>query len=176
MVDGELSLSELVALNPPFAPQAPMVTREALPDIRSSETETEKAIDHRIFPDRASFEDHKRLYNIWHRNITFVYRRLMEIYEFEHLPVEKQVRLSEEIREIEKYMADSFLLRVSSWQMPHAHLVEIGEGATRYELVYFVDDVVREHFQRDRRVRSELLQEIERLQLGRVAAGGVSGG
>lgn len=169
MVDGELSLKELIALDPPYAPQEPMVTRDELKQIRSSEVETEKAIDRRIFEDRASFEDHKRLYNIWHRNITFVYRRLMDICAFDDLPVEKQVRLSEEIREIEKYLADSFLLRVSAWQMPHAHVVEIGDATTKYELVYFVDDIVREHFERDRRVRSELLQEIERLQTQRVA-------
>ncbi|MBN1401043.1 MAG: hypothetical protein JXA74_09405 [Anaerolineae bacterium] len=53
---------------------------------------------------------------------------------------------------------------------------QLGEAVTGYELVYFVDDVVREHFQRDRRVRSELLQEIERLQMARVSAGRASGG
>ena len=162
--DGRLTLAELASCQIPNVPNRPIVKREDVARIRSSEIEAEKATDHVGFADRGAYVDYRRLYGIWHRNITHVYRGLEGIYHFDPLANDDEKSLSQRVRDVERHLSDTFLLRVSHWQLPFAKLVDVTGNKHKFELSFFVDDVVREHFQRSERVATELLMEIERLQ------------
>jgi hypothetical protein len=53
---------------------------------------------------------------------------------------------------------------VSYWQLPSADLVEATDTGLRFDVAFFIDDVVREQFQRTERVTTELLTEVDRLR------------
>jgi small-conductance mechanosensitive channel len=162
--DGKLTLQELAQCNAPGAPTEPMVKRSDLNKILSSDIEADKAVDRAQFRDRAHYVDYKRLYSIWHRNITHVYRGLEKAYHVERLRGEQEQRLDERIHAIERHFSDTFLLRVSYWQLPSANLVDANDGALTFQLAFFIDDVVREQFQRAERVTTEVLAEVDRLR------------
>ena len=162
--DGRLSLNDLAAGGLPGAPTRPVVQREDLRRIRSSDLEAEKAANHAGFRDRATFADYRRLYGIWHRNITLVYRGLEQILALIDEGDDSDSTLLNKIRSVEQAFADAFLLRVGYWQLPCVKLLECGGADVKFEVSYFVDDVVREHFQRTERVTTELWMEIERLR------------
>ena len=161
--DGRLTLDELAASQAPGAPTRRMVQREDLKQIHSSSIEADKAVDRAQFRDRARYVDYRRLYSIWHRNITQVYRGLEQIYHLERLEDERELGLDESVRKIERHFSDTFLLSVSYWQLPFASLTKVTETALKFELALFVDDVVREQFQRSQRVTTEMLTEVDRL-------------
>ena len=162
--DGRLALDDLAAHGLPGAPTRPVVQRQDLRRIRSSDMEAEKAADHTGFRDRAAFVDYRRLYGIWHRNITLIYRGLEQILALVDEADASDTRLLNKIRSVERTFADAFLLRVSYWQLPSVKLLECGGADCKFEVSYFVDDVVREHFQRMERVTTELWMEVERLR------------
>lgn len=162
--DGRLTLRELAQCNAPGAPTELMVKRDDLKRIVSSDIEADKAVDRAQFRDRAHYMDYKRLYSIWHRNITHVYRGLEKAYHIERLHGEQEQRLDERIHAIEHHFSDTFLLRVSYWQLPSANLVDASDTALTFQLAFFVDDVVREQFHRSERVTTEVLAEIDRLR------------
>jgi len=108
--------------------------------------------------------DYKRLYSIWHRNITHVYRGMDKAYHVERLHGEQEQRLDDRIHAIEHHFSDTLLLRVSYWQLPSANLVDATDGALTFQLAFFIDDVVREQFQRAERVTTEVLAEVDRLR------------
>lgn len=160
--DGKLTLRELKQCRAPGAPTRPMVRREDLRRIRKSDIEADKAIDRSQFRDRPAYVDYRRLYSIWHRNIVHVYRGLEQCHRLESIEHDWELHLDRRLRAIERHFSDTFILRVSYWQLPFASLVDATDTALKYELAFFVDDVVREQFQRSARVTTELLMEIDR--------------
>jgi len=164
LADGRLSLQELEASGVPNAPKRSIVQRDELSHIRSSDAEADLIVDPAEFRDRAAYVDYRRLYIIWHRNITHVYRGLQQIYRIEHLRWDQDHSLADRVRAIERHLADTFLLRLSYRQLPTVNMVDTTGAELKFEVAYFVDDVVREHFQRKERVTTELLMEIERLR------------
>lgn len=66
--------------------------------------------------------------------------------------------------EIAHRFADAFLLRVAHWQLPSVKLVDVTPTHWKFEIAFFVDDLVREHSQRSQQVADELLVEIGRLR------------
>jgi len=162
--DGRLSLHELAACRAPGAPTRPMVLRNELGKIRSSEVEADKVIRRAQFGSRSDFEDYRRLYVVWHRSITFLYRSLKQIQQVERLRGDNELRLDDRIKAAERQFSSVFLLNVGQWQMPSAKLVDANGGTLKFELEVFIDDVVREHFQRTERVTTELLMEIDRVR------------
>ena len=162
--DGRLTLSELATCRAPGAPTRAIVQRSDLDRIRASDVESDKALDHNSFRDRATYADYRRMYSIWHRNVTHVYRRLVQIHAMQDLDASVPGEVSGRIRELERFFSDAFLLRVSHWQLPYPQLVRVGDDDLQFEITFFIDDVVREHFQRSGRVTTELLMEIERLR------------
>jgi small-conductance mechanosensitive channel len=173
--DGRLTLDELVTSQSPGAPTRRMVQREDLAHIRSSSIEADKAVQRAEFRDRALYMDYKRLYSIWHRNITHVYRGLERVYHIENLRDDNELDLDEQVRKIERHFSDTFLLSVSYWQLPFANLTEATDTTLKFELAFFVDDVVREQFQRSQRVTTEVLTEIDRLRNVKRALDGIQG-
>jgi small-conductance mechanosensitive channel len=169
--DQRLTLQELRDSALPLAPTRPMVLRDDLERIRSSEIETDKVVDRAQFCSRADYIDYRRLYCIWHRNITRTYRGLDQIYHLEQVKDERELHLGRRVHELERQFSDSFLLQVARWQLPNANLVEATDQALRFELTVFVDDVLREHFHRADRVTTEVLVEIERLKQVRAVSG-----
>jgi len=89
---------------------------------------------------------------------------LEKAYHVERLRGEQEQRLDERIHAIERHFSDTFLLRVSYWQLPSANLVDANDGALTFQLAFFIDDVVREQFQRAERVTTEVLAEVDRLR------------
>jgi len=162
--DGRLTLQELAQCNAPGAPTELMVKRSELKQIISSDIEADQAVDRAQFRDRAHYMDYKRLYSIWHRNITHVYRGMDKAYHVERLHGEQEQRLDDRIHAIEHHFSDTLLLRVSYWQLPSANLVDATDGALTFQLAFFIDDVVREQFQRAERVTTEVLAEVDRLR------------
>jgi len=162
--DGRLTLQELAQCNAPGAPIELMVKRSGLKQIVSSDIEADKAVDRTQFRDRAHYVDYRRLYSIWHRNVTHVYRGLDKAYHVERLHSEEEQRLDDRIHAIERHFSDTLLLRVSYWQLPSANLVDAGDAALTFQLAFFIDDVVREQFQRTERVTTEVLAEVDRLR------------
>lgn len=162
--DGALTLAELQSCNVPEAPQRRIVLREELARIRHSENEADLVIDPATFVDRSSYIDYRRLYTIWHRNITHVYRGLQQFARGESARSDRDHSIADRVRALERFFADTFLLRLSYRQMPTINLVDANAAELKFEVAYFVDDVVREHFQRRDRVTTELLMEIERLR------------
>ncbi|MBC7236522.1 MAG: mechanosensitive ion channel family protein [Chloroflexi bacterium] len=160
--DGRLTLEELAFCRAPGAPMQPMVRREEVREGRPFNLQPERSLDYTQFRDHATYADYRRMYTIWHRNIVFVYRALYRLY---HLRPddERSVNLAQRLHDIERYFSESFLLRVSHWQLPTPKLLEITDTKLRFELAFFVDDVVREHFQRSERVTTELQLEIQRV-------------
>lgn len=159
-----LSLQALSSCSGPDAPARVMVRREELGRIHSSDTEADKVVVRDHFADRAGYVDFRRLYATWHRNITLVYRGLVRLHRLEQLQGVQESRLDEQVAAIERHFADTFLLSVGSWQLPAANLVDAGDANLKFQLEVFVDDVVREQFQRDERVVTELLMEIDRIR------------
>jgi hypothetical protein len=169
LADGRLSLQELAASDAPGAPKRPIVQREELPRIRASDVEADLIVDPADFRDRAAYVDYRRLYIIWHRNITHVYRGLHQAAQ--HVgdrPRRQQGNderpLADRVRAIEAHLADTFLLRLGYRQLPTVNLLDATGTELKFEVAYFVDDVVREHFQRKERVTTELLMELDRLR------------
>ncbi len=162
--DGVLSLAELQACKVLNVPQRPIVLRKELARIRHSEQEADLALDPVSFVDHASYVDYRRLYTIWHRNITHVYRGLQLLALGEHARNDRDHSLADRVRQLERFFADTFLLRLSYRQLPTVNLIDATPSELKFEVAYFVDDVVREHFQRRDRVTTELLMEIERLR------------
>jgi small-conductance mechanosensitive channel len=162
--DGRLTLDELQQCKTPGAPRRPLIRRDELDRIRSSDGEAEKVTDPRVFADHGSYEDHLRFYTIWHRNILLVYRGLYQLYRQGRWDLDHRRLPSQRLYEIAHRFADAFLLRVAHWQLPFAKLVDANATHWKFEVAFFVDDVVREHYQRTQRVTDELLVEIERLR------------
>lgn len=162
--DGKLSLHELAACRAPGAPTRPMVLRNELGKIRSSEIEADKVISRSQFVNRSDYVDYRRLYVTWHRNITYLYRSLKQLYQVERLHGDQELRLDDRIKAIERHFSNAFLLNVGHWQLPSAKLVDASGDTLKFELEVFIDDVVREHFQRAERVTTELLMEIDRIR------------
>ncbi len=140
----------------------PLVRRETLGAIHSSETEADKSVLRAHFADRANYQDYWRLWTIWHRNIAHVYRGLLRIQNMDGISVDNEHRLDDKVAALERHFADAFLLRVGRWQVPSANLVEATPAGMKIQLEIFIDDLVREQFQREERVTTELLMEIDR--------------
>ncbi|NLG27488.1 MAG: mechanosensitive ion channel family protein [Chloroflexi bacterium] len=164
LADGILTLEELRSCGAPYTPERPVVLRQELDRIRDSASEADLAVAPDSFVDRASYIDYRRLYTIWHRNITHVYRELRRLARGEHSRSDRDHTLAERVRLMERHFADSFLLRVSYRQLPMVNLVDANGAELKFEVAFFVDDVVREHFQRKDRVVTEFLMELERLR------------
>jgi len=162
--DRLLTLPELRECGLSLAPTRPIVVRDDLARIRSSDIETDKVVDRSEFVSRADYIDYRRLYCIWHRNVARIYRGLDQIYHLEQIKEQRELHLGRRMHELERQFSDSFPLQVARWQMPSANLLEATDQALRFEVEVFVDDVLREHFHRADRVVTELLVEIERLK------------
>lgn len=163
LLDGHLTMEELAASGAPERPTRPIVARDDVKRGRGNDLAGEQGVDHRQFIDHDAYADYKRMYVIWHRNIFFVYRGIYRLYSTEHADDQRAVRLAERLRDLERYFAESFLLRVSHWQLPTPKVLEITDSKLRFELSFFVDDVVREHYQRSERVLTELQMEVQRV-------------
>lgn len=140
---------------------APLARRESVGAIHSSETEADKSVLRAHFADRANYRDYWRLWSIWHRNIIHVYRGLLQIKNLDGVSADNEHRLDDKVAAIERHFADTFLLRVGRWQVPSANLVEATSEGIKIQLELFIDDLVREQFQREERVTTELLMEID---------------
>ncbi len=161
---------EEVAVCPALDGPPPAIARRAdLEVMHSSETEADKAVIREHFVDRANYMDYLRLYRIWHRNIAHIYRGLLDVRCLDDLQDDQEYRLDERLASIERRFSDAFLLRVGKWQLPSANLVEVAESGYKFQLEFFIDDLVREQFQREERVVTELLVEIDRLRTVHVA-------
>jgi len=141
---------------------APLARREDVSRVHSSDTEADKAVLRAHFVDRANYMDYWRLWSIWHRNILHVYRGLLALQDLDGIEGENEYRLDDKIATLERHFSDTFLLRVGRWQVPSANLVEATPTSVRVQLEVFIDDLVREQFQREERVTTELLLEIDR--------------
>lgn len=142
--------------------RTPLARREDVARVRSSDIEADRAVLRAHFADRANYVDYWRLWSIWHRNILQIYRGLLALQDLESLIGESEYRVDDKIHDLERRFSDAFLLRVGRWQIPSANLVEATPTSVKVQLEVFIDDFVREQFQREERVTTELLLEIDR--------------
>lgn len=160
--DGRLLLEELRACGFPNVPGEPITQRSDCDDDHRSDQEATRIVDREQFNDRAEFLDYQRLYTIWHRNVLTVYRELVALSAINRLEGSQELRLDSRVTAFERQFANNFLLNVGHWQLPTATLVDISDGKLKFDLVFFVDDALRDECHRVERVTTELLMEIDR--------------
>lgn len=160
--DGRLLLAELRDCGFPLVPDGPIARRSDCVADHHSDQEATRAVDREQFNDRNEFLDYQRLYSAWHRNVLNVYRELVAIRQTNQLEGSQSFRLDSRIQALERQFADDFLLNVGHWQLPTVTLVAIDDGKLTFEVVFFVDDALRDECHRVERVTTELLMDIDR--------------
>lgn len=103
-----------------------------------------------------NFNEYYMLYKNWHKPVRDLLRMLEECRTVERLHGEKQFHLDDLIGKIVSLLEQRFLLRVPGWQKPDADFAGYGASSIDFRLEFFVDDLVRDHFQRLDDVFSEV--------------------
>lgn len=111
-------------------------------------------------PTWAAFKDYYALYQGWHKPIRDLLRRLDECSHLEQLRGEAQFRLDSRLDKVITILEEKFLLRTPGWQAPGVDFIGFGASSIDFRLEFFVDDLVREHFELLDDVFSEVGLEI----------------
>lgn len=163
--DERLLLAELRECGFPLVPEGPIARRSDCVADHHSDQEATRAVDREQFNDRNEFLDYQRLYSAWHQNVLKIYRELVAIRRTNQLEGSQSFRLDARIQDLERQFADDFLLNVGHWQLPTVSLTAIDDGKLTFEVVFFVDDALRDECHRVERVSTELLMEIDRARI-----------
>ncbi len=104
----------------------------------------------------AVYEDWKRLHGTWSRACQELLQRLVKIHRTDRVRREKMFLLDEFIIETANKFKDIFMLKVPGYQQPDVDFVGFGESSLDFELSYYVDDLVGDHFERLGDVRGDI--------------------
>lgn len=107
-------------------------------------------------PAWVNFKDFYEFYRTWHRPVRELLRRLRDCRNLENVRGEREYHLHIRIAEIVKLLEQRFLLHIPAWQMPDADFIGFGSSSIDFRLEFFVDDLVRDHFERLNDVFSEV--------------------
>lgn len=103
-----------------------------------------------------AFKDFYTFYGNWHKPVRDLLHRLDVCSRPERLRGEEEFRLDDRIRNVVSLLEDKFLLRTPGWKQPDADFIGFGASSIDFRLEFFVDDLVREHFERLDDVISEV--------------------
>ncbi len=104
----------------------------------------------------AVFEDWKRLHIAWSRACQELLKRLENIHRTDRVRREKMFLLDEYINETAARFKNTFMLKVPGYQQPDVDFIGFGESRLDFELSYYVDDLIGDHFERLGDVRGDI--------------------
>jgi len=104
----------------------------------------------------AVYEDWKRLHIAWSRACQELLKRLEKIYRTDKVRREKMFLLDEYINETASKFKNTFMLKVPGYQQPDVDFIGFGESRLDFELSYYVDDLIGDHFERLGDVRGDI--------------------
>lgn len=117
-------------------------------------------------PDLREFaEDQARVRKQAQRAVELLRKRTKQLEESVYSGRSETELLAHRFRETGKWLAESFKKPVPSWKNPRVDFVNFGDSALEFRLRFFVDNINLEHFERRRRVTTEVREAIvERLR------------
>jgi len=103
-----------------------------------------------------TFKDFYELYQSWHKPVRDLLHSLGACSQVKRLRGEGEFRLDEQLHKVIKLLEERFPLQIPGWQQPDADFIGFGASSIDFQLGFFVDDLVREHFERMNDVFSEV--------------------
>lgn len=94
-----------------------------------------------------TFKDYYILYQSWHKPVWDLLRRLEACSQPERLRGEEEFSLDDRLGKVVELLDTRFLLPTPGWKYPSADFVGFGASSIDFRLEFFVDDLVRRHFE-----------------------------